>query len=88
MLVGGLIAWHPVAYNAVMTRFDEMATGPVGSIAMSVEVAARETGLSRARLFDLIRAGELPSVKVGRQRLVMREDLERFLTERRELRAS
>jgi excisionase family DNA binding protein len=88
MPVGAWIAWHPVAYNAVMTQLNETATGPVGSIAMSVEVAARETGLSRARLFDLIRAGELVSVKVGRQRLIMREDLERFLAERRELRAS
>jgi excisionase family DNA binding protein len=88
MLVGGLIAWHPVEYNAVMAQLNEMATGPVGGIAMSVEVAARESGLSRARLFDLIRTGELVSVKVGRQRLIMREDLERFIAEHRETRAS
>jgi excisionase family DNA binding protein len=51
---------------------------------MAVEAAAAESGLSRARLFDLIRTGELPSVKVGRQRLIMRDDLERFLVAHRQ----
>jgi excisionase family DNA binding protein len=55
---------------------------------MQITVASRESGLTKRRLFALISTGELPSVKVGRQRLIMREDLERFLAEHRQPAAS
>jgi excisionase family DNA binding protein len=71
-----------------MAQTDNLTTGPVGPIAMTVEAAARETGISRSRLFDFIRSGQLPSVKIGRRRLVLRDDVRQFLAERRVPRAS
>jgi excisionase family DNA binding protein len=71
-----------------MAQTDNMTTGSVGSIAMTVDAAARETGISRSRLFDFIRSGQLPSIKVGRRRLVLRDDVRQFLAEHRVPRAS
>ena len=38
--------------------------------AVSVDEAARRVGLSRTLLFERIAAGDLPSVKIGKRRLV------------------
>ena len=35
--------------------------------------------LGRTRVNEMLRSGELPSLKLGRRRLVRRMDLERFL---------
>lgn len=39
-------------------------------IAVDVETAADMLGISRAALYPLVMAGEIPSFKVGRRRLV------------------
>jgi excisionase family DNA binding protein len=56
---------------------------PNARIAGSVEDASVWSGLSRAELWRHIRSGELPSVAVGRRRLVMWEDLRAWLISHR-----
>jgi excisionase family DNA binding protein len=48
-------------------------------LAYSVDEAARLTGLSRDLLYDQMRFGNLDYIKVGRRRLITRQQLERFL---------
>jgi excisionase family DNA binding protein len=48
-------------------------------LAYSVDEAARLTGLSRDLLYDEMRRGHLPYVKVGRRRLITRQHLQQFL---------
>jgi excisionase family DNA binding protein len=50
-----------------------------GRLAYSVDEAARLTGLSRDLLYDEMRRGNLPYVKVGRRRLITRQHLNQFL---------
>jgi len=45
----------------------------------SVEEAALALGLSRSRLYELIRCGALPTVKQGRRRLVPVVALEAYV---------
>lgn len=52
---------------------------PAGRLAYSVDEAARLTGLSRDLLYDQMRRGTLPYLKVGRRRLITRRHLEQFL---------
>jgi excisionase family DNA binding protein len=44
-----------------------------------LDEAARLTGLSRDLLYDEMRRGNLPYVKVGRRRLITRQHLQQFL---------
>ena len=48
-------------------------------LAYSVDEAAQLTGLSRDLLYDEMRRGHLPYIKVGRRRLITRPGLEQFL---------
>lgn len=48
-------------------------------LAYSVDEAARLTGLSRDLLYDEMRRGNLSYRKVGRRRVITRQDLEQFL---------
>jgi len=48
-------------------------------LAYSVSEAACLTGLSRDLLYDQMRRGNLPYVKIGRRRLITRQHLEQFL---------
>jgi excisionase family DNA binding protein len=48
-------------------------------LAYSVDEAARLTGLSRDLLYDRMRRGKLPYVKIGRRRLITRQHLKQFL---------
>lgn len=43
----------------------------------------RETGIGKSKVYDLLASGELPSIQVGRVRLIATEDFERFIAERR-----
>jgi len=47
-------------------------------LAYSVNEAARLTGLSRDLLYDQMRRGNLPYLKIGRRRLITRQHLEQF----------
>ena len=46
-----------------------------GEISMSVETAAAENELSEGTIYKAIRDGELRSMKIGRSRRILREDL-------------
>jgi excisionase family DNA binding protein len=48
-------------------------------LAFGVQEAADALGVSRELVKHMIRTGELPSVKLGRRRLISRKALERFL---------
>lgn len=53
-------------------------TDPPPRLAYSLDEAARSISLSRRGLYQLIEAGELRTVKVGRRRLVPVSELERL----------
>ena len=50
-------------------------------LAYSVDEAAAITGLSRDLLYDQMRAGNLAYLKIGRRRIITRQQLEAFLTQ-------
>jgi excisionase family DNA binding protein len=50
-----------------------------GRLAYSVKEAAEATGLSRDLLYDEMRAGRLAYLKVGRRRVITRQQLQAFL---------
>jgi excisionase family DNA binding protein len=56
------------------------ADPPGERLAYSVAEAALITGLSRDLLYNQMRAGNLAYLKVGRRRLITRQNLESFLT--------
>ena len=43
----------------------------------------RETGMGKTKVYDLLASGELPSIQVGRVRLIAVEDFDRFIEDRR-----
>lgn len=49
------------------------------TLAYQLRDAARVIGLSRAKLYQLFKTGELRSFTVGRRRLVARKDLEHYV---------
>ena len=50
-----------------------------GRLAYSPEEAAELLGISRELIHDLLRTGQLGSVKAGRRRLISKRHLEEFL---------
>jgi excisionase family DNA binding protein len=56
-----------------------MHSTPPEPLALSVEQAAHAVGLGRTKVYELLASGELPSVKVGKRRLVRVEALQRLL---------
>lgn len=65
-----------------MSEDTKVTTSQFGApyqMAFKPKTAARLLDISRARLFELIRSGELKSVKYGQTRLIPREALECFL---------
>jgi excisionase family DNA binding protein len=56
-----------------------LKTPPVESSLLTVVEAARELRVSRSRVFELLAAGELDGVMIGRARCVPRRSLEAYL---------
>jgi len=56
-----------------------MATTPA---ALAPAQAAEYLGIGRTLVYDLIRSGELPTVKIGRRTVLRTLDLDAFLAER------
>lgn len=52
-------------------------------ISVRVPEAVRMTGLSRSRLYELMKAGDIRYSKVGRSTLVLVDSLRSFVEERR-----
>lgn len=53
-------------------------------ISITASDAVKATGLGKTTMWQLLRSGELPSVKVCGRRLIMVEDLKKFLLKHRE----
>ncbi len=58
----------------------------VGRLVYTIDEAAEELRLGRTALYDLRRSGQLDSIKIGRRRLVTRDDLLMFLGSLRDAR--
>jgi excisionase family DNA binding protein len=56
-----------------------MRRGYVMSIAMTIETATEQSGLSRSRLYDLMGAGEIDSRKIGRRTMILSESLKNYI---------
>ena len=48
-------------------------------LAHSVDEACAALSIGRSRLYELIASGELPSIKLGRRRLISHASLEAFI---------
>ena len=48
-------------------------------VLITVEQAATQLGIGRTRTYQLVLAGKIQSVKIGRRRLVVRARLEEFV---------
>jgi len=48
---------------------------------LTVAEVGRVTGLGESRVYDLLRRGILPCVRIGRQRRVSRRALDAFITQ-------
>ena len=51
--------------------------------AFSVEEAGTYLGTSRPTIYRPMDSGDLPSIHIGRRRLVLKEDLDKFIQERK-----
>ena len=56
-----------------------MASQDEQRLTFSVNEAAAALGISRDLVYDLLRTGQLQSLKAGRRRLISRQHLEDFL---------
>lgn len=56
-----------------------METAVPTKLLISTEEAARTLGIGRTRMYELLRTGEVPSIKLGRSRRIRPEDLEEYV---------
>lgn len=63
------------------THRSEIVTAPSAPTPLAVRIpeACRLTGIGRSKLYELIRAGEIPTIKVGTITLVPVSGLAEFL---------
>lgn len=54
-----------------------------GALVHSISETARIIGLSRSTLYALFKSGKLGHVKIGKRRLVERDEIKRFLAAHR-----
>ena len=47
---------------------------------LTVKEAMIASGVRRTKLYELIRAGDLPARKIGRRTIIFKEDVDRFLS--------
>jgi excisionase family DNA binding protein len=67
-------------YTATVDRHDiPLASISESRLAFSPDEAAELLGISPELVFDLLRTGQLKSVKAGRRRLISRANLDAFL---------
>ncbi len=66
-----------------MTRPSEPAAGPVEPISVRLPEAVRLTGLSRSRIYELMKSGEIEYAKVGNSTLILVGGLRAFIERKR-----
>lgn len=59
------------------------STSQRDALALSVDDAARQSGLGRTTLYELMQAGQLPFAKIGARRLILVDDLRALLAAHR-----
>lgn len=59
-----------------------MPAHDLAPITIRISTAVRISGISRSRIYELIQAGEIEIVKVGRATLIRYDSLQRLLGER------
>ena len=64
--------------------FEKLNVEPIPRVALSPAEAALSAGLCERTLSDLVVSGEIPSVKVGRRRLIPVRELRKWLSRRSE----
>jgi excisionase family DNA binding protein len=62
----------------------EERAGKRPRISYSVEEAAEETGIGRSYIYLAMKHGELASLKLGKRRLIMHDDLVSWLQSKRQ----
>ncbi|WP_269319425.1 helix-turn-helix domain-containing protein [Sphingomonas sp. URHD0057] len=58
-------------------------TGAAEPISVKVPEAVRMTGLSRSRIYELMKSGDIEHAKVGSSTLILVESVRRFVLSRR-----
>ena len=64
----------PVSYPDAMTTID-----PAPLLSVRVGEASRMIGIGRTKLYELIKAGDLETVKIGRATLITMRSLRRLI---------
>lgn len=59
------------------------STPPKDPISVRIPEAVRLTGLSRSRIYELMKSGDIAFAKVGNSTLIMVEDLRTFIQSHR-----
>lgn len=52
----------------------------MSQLVFSIEEARAATGLGRTKIYQLINSGELQARKIGKRTLILKDDLETFLS--------
>lgn len=81
---GYLARWETVNTDievlAVESSVGGVSVAPTeGTLLLSVADAAKALGVSRGSLYELVNAGELKSIQIGRRRLIPRAALVEFI---------
>jgi excisionase family DNA binding protein len=66
-------------YFSSSRRFSFTGEDNMGSLLVTPEEAAAELRIGRSRMYDLIKQGEVVSVRVGGSRRVLRESLNAYV---------
>jgi excisionase family DNA binding protein len=66
-----------------MSSRNESGIPPLERISVRIPAAVEMTGLSRSRIYELMKNGEIEYVKVGSSTLIPTESLRRFIDSRR-----
>lgn len=70
----------PSSGGSALTGYNGAAAQPAAKILYRVEDAAELMSLSRTAIFDLIRTGDLDTIKVGRRRRIPLSSIEAYVT--------
>lgn len=71
------------AKPAVSPTNDRQLKLPFDTITVKISVAVQMTGISRTKMYELIKDGQIEAIKVGTATLVPVDSLRRFLDELR-----
>jgi len=50
------------------------------TVSLSIPEAVKASGIGRTTIFDMIKTGRLPAKKLGARTIILRSDLEAFVT--------